>query len=304
MSSPIFFSVIIPTYNRAEIIMDSINSVLNQKYGNFEIIVVDDGSTDETSLVIKAINSNRISYYKIPNSERGAARNFGIDKSNGEYVTFLDSDDIYYPDYLSNAFESLAKYRFPVFFHQAYEFKAAESNKVIRKFTVANDDIKSLVKGNHLSCIGIFIKKEVTDKFRFNEDRNLSGSEDWELWLRLAANFGLKTDGRISGALIVHKMRSVYNYPEEKLLMRKNLALMYAFEDEMVRKKFGEYRVAMEAYCDSYISLHLALSGQIKKTLRYLLRAIYLFPISVFNKRTIAIFKYILINIFNPVKVK
>ena len=297
MSKELFFSIVIPTYNRADLIEKSINSALNQTYQNFEIIVVDDGSTDNTEEVVKKIISNRIKYFRIVNSERAAARNFGIDKSMGDYITFLDSDDIYYPDYLANAVESIRNYSCPAFFHLAYEFKSAKSNKSIRKYMVENDDIKSLIKGNHLSCLGIFIDRKVTERFRFNEDRNLSGSEDWELWLRLAANFGIKTDQRVSGALMIHTTRSVFNYPEDKLLLRKNLALKYAFEDKAVSEKYGNYKYSMEGYCDSYIALHLALSGNNVKALKYLTRAFMIYHLTIFNIRTIAIFKIIILNV-------
>ncbi len=277
--------------------MDSIKSVLDQSYKNFELLVVDDGSTDNTSDVLRSLASDKIQYFKIPNSERAVARNYGIAHAKGDYITFLDSDDIYYTDYLANAFESITKYSNPPFFHLAYEFISAYTNKSIWKPVVANNDIRSLVKGNHLSCIGIFVRKDVAVNFRFNEDRNLSGSEDWELWLRLAANFGLKTDGRISGALMVHDSRSVFNYPEEKLLMRKNLALKYAFEDPAVREKFGIYKNAMEAYCDTYISLHLALSRQNRKAISYLFRAFLIYPLTIFTIRTIVIIKFLLLNL-------
>src|SRR6476661_7993594 len=87
------FSVIIPTYNRAQIVRDTIMTVLNQTYRDFEIIVVDDGSTDETQKTVDSITDNRLRYFYKTNEERSVARNFGADKANGEYLIFLDSDD-------------------------------------------------------------------------------------------------------------------------------------------------------------------------------------------------------------------
>ena len=75
-----FFSIVIPTYNRAQLVSECIRSVLKQTFGRFEIIVVDDGSTDTTEESVKAITSDRLFYYKKNNEERGAARNFGIKK--------------------------------------------------------------------------------------------------------------------------------------------------------------------------------------------------------------------------------
>jgi glycosyltransferase involved in cell wall biosynthesis len=296
--SELLFSVVIPTYNRAGFISKTLQSVLDQTYQNFEIIIVDDGSTDNTGEIVQPLLSSKIKYFKIPNSERAAARNFGIKQTRGDYITFLDSDDIYYKDYLSNAKNALTGYNFPVFFHLAYESKSDLTGKSLKKYAVKSDDVYSLIKGNHLSCIGVFLKKAATVNYAFNEDRHLSGSEDWELWLRLAAKFGLKTDSRISAALIAHDSRSVFDYDEEELLNRKNLALHYSFEDPEVKKVFGKYRSKMDAFCDTYISLHLALSLENKQSVKYLIQAIRYYPMVFFTKRTVVILKYLLLNIF------
>jgi glycosyltransferase involved in cell wall biosynthesis len=95
-----FFSIIIPTYNRAHLIGNTIQSVLSQSYPHFEIIVVDDGSTDNTEDVIASFDSPKIRYIKIKNSERGYARNYGAKQAKGEWLYFLDSDDKLYPNHL------------------------------------------------------------------------------------------------------------------------------------------------------------------------------------------------------------
>ena len=101
----IFFSIVIPTYNRAKFIDKAIASLLNQKYEDFEVIVVDDGSTDNTEEVVKSFNNNKVKYYKKENQERGAARNYGAKLAKGEYINFFDSGPI--GDANSVTFESL-----------------------------------------------------------------------------------------------------------------------------------------------------------------------------------------------------
>jgi glycosyltransferase involved in cell wall biosynthesis len=295
MSPEIFFSIVIPSYNRAKFIQKTIETALNQQYKAFEIIVVDDGSTDNTFEIVKGIEHPALRYTRIENSERGFARNVGIDMAKGDYITFLDSDDILFPDYLKNARESLVKNNYPPFFHLAYEIRDEEMNS-LRSRRVPKDNIHFLVKGNDLSCLGIFIRQDITKDFRFNTDRNLSGSEDWELWLRLAANFGLSSDNRVSAALIIHNARSVLSYDERKLEMRKILALKYAFQDPQVEKVFGKYRHVMEAYCNTYIALHLVLAGENKRGLHYLIQSFKIHPPSIFERRFFAIIKYILLN--------
>lgn len=95
-------SVIIPTFNRAHMLGDAIDSVLQQTYQNFELLVVDDGSTDNTKEFIETYNDPRIKYFQIKNGGVSAARNVGIKNSKGSYISFLDSDDKYNPDCLKN----------------------------------------------------------------------------------------------------------------------------------------------------------------------------------------------------------
>jgi glycosyltransferase involved in cell wall biosynthesis len=95
--APCFFSVIIPTYNRAYIVSRAIESVLDQTFQDFEIIVVDDGSTDQTAAVVKEFISEKIIYVSQTNAGVSAARNHGADRASGKFLLFLDSDD-----YLSN----------------------------------------------------------------------------------------------------------------------------------------------------------------------------------------------------------
>ncbi len=292
------FSVVIPTYNRAGFILLALSSVLNQEYSNFEVIIIDDGSTDSTQQILSTVTDPRVKIMKIENSERGAARNIGVKAAVGDYVTFLDSDDKLYPDYLSEAHSGLLKYDYPIFYHQAYEVRSFDGVKV--NFTNEFDDasIYFLAKGNPLSCIGIFIRRVEALKFPFNEDRDLSGSEDWELWLRLGANFGLKTGKKICASLVIHDDRSVSHVQESSLVKRKQLTLNYAFQDPQVQFVFGKYKNKIIAYSDTYNSLHLVISGEIKRSFHYLLKAVINYPLIFFERRTLAIFKYMIIRTF------
>jgi glycosyltransferase involved in cell wall biosynthesis len=304
MKPDLFFTVITPTYNRADFIKKSVESILQQTHKNFEIIIVNDGSTDNTLEVLSVYSDPRISIITIHNSERGAARNRGIEKAKGDYITFLDSDDIYYNNYLSNAATQLLAQNQPPFYHQAYEIKN-QKGKLLNFDINYGDGIYFLVKGNPLSCIGVFIRKDITEKFRFIEDRNLSGSEDWELWIRLGVNFGLAKDKTVTSCLIVHDERSVLNVNKEKLALRKNLLIHYAFQDEKVQKVFGKYKNRMKAYSETYIALHLILEDEISAGIKYLFSAFKKYPPSIIDIRTLGIFKQLAISIgrkFNRTK--
>lgn len=99
MNLPLF-SIILPTYNRAYILDETINYVINQKFNNWELIIVDDGSTDNTREIIEPYISEKIRYIYQENLERSVARNNGIKNATGEYICFLDSDDIILENHL------------------------------------------------------------------------------------------------------------------------------------------------------------------------------------------------------------
>lgn len=101
------FSIIIPSYNRGHILPQAITSVLNQTYSNWELIIVDDGSTDNTSIVMNDFIDARINYLKKENGGVCSARNHGINFSNGEYVVFLDSDDFVSENWLKHFYEKI-----------------------------------------------------------------------------------------------------------------------------------------------------------------------------------------------------
>ena len=118
-----YFSVVIPTYNRAHSIRKAIDSVLNQSFQDFEIIVVDDASPDETEQVVKAISDPRLRYFKNEtNQERCVSRNRGIDLAKGKYICFLDSDDYHLPDHLEklHVFIQAKKDKVAFFFTNAW----------------------------------------------------------------------------------------------------------------------------------------------------------------------------------------
>ena len=292
MHPDIHFSIIIPTYNRGHIIARTIHSALNQQYTNFEVIVVDDGGNDETEVIIKTFNHPALHYFKKANAERGAARNYGVTKSKGDYITFLDSDDILYPDFLANAFE-LATANQPPFFHLAYEIKN-ERGKILHKMNyIKSNNTKFIERGNFLSCIGVFVRRDVALNYTFNENMLLSGSEDWELWIRLIAHFGIKTDNRISSCIVQHEERSVNNTDEKRLLDRKNLSINFAFSDKQVREKFGPSLSKIESHSLTYIAIHLAISGKKKRALFYLAKAFTRNPFVLVERRFGAIIKHV-----------
>ncbi|NOZ45189.1 MAG: glycosyltransferase [Chlorobi bacterium] len=295
MSNP-KFSIIIPTYNRAEFIEKTINSVLNQTYENFEIIIVDDGSTDNTKEIVTSINDKRIKYYRKENAERGAARNFGVKKAQGDYITFLDSDDVLYPIHFQEAYNLILSNNTPNIFHLAYEIKS-ENGKILNKINNRKGNLNKLILyGNLLSCIGVFIKKEILDKISFKTDRNLSGTEDWLLWLQLSARNTFKYSNTVTACIINHKNRSVNIFNEQSLNNRTNLLIKYLKEDFQFTSKFGSKIRNIHAHMLSYTALHAALANKKRIAIKYLVHAILKNPYELIKKRTLVIIKKILLS--------
>ncbi|MBN1230667.1 MAG: glycosyltransferase family 2 protein [Anaerolineales bacterium] len=114
-------SVVIPTYNRADLILETLDSVFRQSYRDYEIVVVDDGSTDDLKSVLQPyIQNGRIKYVYQENAGLPAARNTGIRHSKGEWIAFLDSDDLFTPDKLKRQIEYLDAHPEAVFLHSFF----------------------------------------------------------------------------------------------------------------------------------------------------------------------------------------
>lgn len=94
-------SVIVPTYNRCKLLLRAIQSVLGQVFTDFELIVIDDGSSDETESLVRGITDKRIVYLRQAHGERSKARNLGLETAQGDYISFLDDDDEYLPHKLA-----------------------------------------------------------------------------------------------------------------------------------------------------------------------------------------------------------
>ncbi|MCZ2355170.1 MAG: glycosyltransferase family 2 protein [Bacteroidia bacterium] len=291
-----FFSIVVPTYNRAHLITKTLQSLLDQTYPDFEIIVVDDGSTDNTEEVVKKINADKIKYYKIANSERAAARNYGATKATGDYVNFFDSDDIALSNHLAEAQKAVEKYNFPEVFHLSYAVKnvktGVEKNSIF-KYETCN---AVLWQGNYLSCNGIFLKREVTLQNPFNEYRKLSASEDWEMSLRIAARFPFYMIPTVTSVIIDHDERSVMTFNESKMLARKNALINSLAADKVFFAKNKDKLPKIDAHMCSYISLHAAITGHKKKAVTYLWKAIQLNIGELFTRRTLGIIKHLILS--------
>jgi glycosyltransferase involved in cell wall biosynthesis len=176
---PGLVSVVIPCYNHGQYIHESIESILHQTYQNFEIIVIDDGSDDpETVRTLKAIDIPRVSVYHQQNAHLSAARNSGIEKSQGAYILPLDSDDRFEPTFIEKALQVLKdRTEVGVVTCHVQRFGSRRAEPFLPEGgSVSN----FLIRNN--SCGNALFRYECwSDAGGYNPD--LRGFEDWDFWL-------------------------------------------------------------------------------------------------------------------------
>lgn len=185
-----FFSVILPTYNRADMLPVATRSIMDQTFSDWELIIVDDGSTDNTAEIINQIHDERIKYFYQKNQERSAARNYGIDKASGEYFCFLDSDDYYKNNRLELLYKAIKESKELIaMFYTGICFQ--KMNCITERTELKNDFFNKfdfIVK----AIIGVpqvCIKSEIIRKHKFDPQFRIG--EDMELWLRIVNEFPL-----------------------------------------------------------------------------------------------------------------
>ena len=294
-----FFSIIIPTYNRAGLIIKTLLSVLAQTYKDYEVLIIDDGSTDDTEQRVKAFitehDCSHFKYFKKENAERGAARNFGANLSKGRFLNFVDSDDYLLPNHLEVAYNVINNNE-PEVFHLNYAWATIDQKVTkVNKINVAYAN-NGLIHGNILSCNGVFLRKDIASIHKFNENKDLSATEDWELWLRLAARYKIQLISITTSLIVNHEERSVSKFNLDKLLKRRDLLIESLNKDKIFIKKFPFGILKVSSQMNSYIALHASISGLKLISIKYYLKSITTNKKAFFSKRTLVILKYLLLN--------
>jgi glycosyltransferase involved in cell wall biosynthesis len=193
MSSPII-SVITPAYNADQFIAETIESVLAQTFSNWEMLIVDDGSVDDTATIIKkyANIDKRIKYLHQTNSKQGKARNLAIQHAKGEYLAFIDADDLWHPQKLEKQMEVFeANPNVDLIFTNGLVFKDNKDN-VINTFSHPGGELldqyiyPKMLNGYTFPNLSVITKKEKIIKLGgFCEDLRVQNCEDYQMWLRL-----------------------------------------------------------------------------------------------------------------------
>lgn len=286
-----YFSIVIPTYNRGHLVGKTLESILAQTFDAFEVIVVDDGSTDDTSSVMQKFKDPRVRYYKKQNGERGAARNYGAARSSGSYINFFDSDDLMYSNHLEVARKFIDERRYPELIHLGYDFKDVDGN-IIRRVDNFREDLLEVVKfDNVLSCNGVFLRRDIWKDNQFNEEREMASTEDWELWIRLVARYQLHYLNVITSSVVDHDLRSIFTISPEKVV-RRDLKMIERLEhDPAVLMLYQNEWKRFKALRFSFFMLCLAENGKKEETLKWAISALVLMPSILLTKRFLASIK-------------
>ncbi|WP_373527034.1 glycosyltransferase [Nostoc sp.] len=184
-------SVIIPAYNSEKTIKETIKSVLNQTFTIFELIIINDGSQDSTLDVITQIQDSRIKVFSYPNAGGNVSRNRGLHHAVGEFVSFLDADDLWTPDKLQSQLNSLQENVTAKVAYSWTDYINANSKFILsgKRINVNGNIYENLLLSNFLEngSNPLICRKALITLGGFDE--SLTAAQDWDMWLRLASKF-------------------------------------------------------------------------------------------------------------------
>ncbi len=283
-------SIIIPAYNAERTILETIESVQQQTFSDFEIIVINDGSTDKTLELLESIKDERLKIFSYKNGGPSKARNHGIKNANGEFIAFLDADDMWTPDKLELQLAALEKYPEAGVAYSWNYFKYEKEEDYYA-------DCDSFFEGNVYAdlLIGNFlhngsnplIRKPAIDSIGFF-DIKIKSCEDWDFYLRLAAKWNF---------VLVQKPQIIYRQSSNSIssskidVMKQNMLLVIEREFSEAPSEFQHLKKQSLAWTHKYIA-HLCLKHKNSKikdlnlAAYELCRAIYIEPKILLEKYT------------------
>ncbi len=203
-----FFSIVISVFNKEQYIKNTVESVLNQTYKNFEIIIVDDGSTDNSVNVIKSINNKRIKLIITKNRGASNARNTGINSATSDFIALLDGDDTWESSYLQYMYDAISKFPeikiFTAALAQKYQNKIVPVTYSFKQLELYNihNYFKSSQKFSLIHSSSIVFHKSILKRTGLFDTSIVSG-QDTDLWIRFGLYFDL---------VFINKQLSYYNF--------------------------------------------------------------------------------------------
>ncbi|MDI6761905.1 MAG: glycosyltransferase [Thermodesulfobacteriota bacterium] len=230
-------SVIVPTYNRPDMLVETLRSILNQTYSNYEIIIVNDAGVDVENVVTFLNQAGRMTYVRHGrNLGLAAARNTGIKMAKGKYIAYLDDDDLYYPDHLETLVQFLEGSDYKVAYtdaHRAHQKKVNGRYAVVKQdvpYSFDFDDDRILLE-NFVPVLCFMHEKSCLDEVGcFDED--LTTQEDWDLWIRLSRKFKFAH---------IRKVTCEFSWREDGTTMTGGKKIDFLRNMKRIYEKYREY---------------------------------------------------------------
>ena len=269
-----FFTVVVPCYNRGNFIVDTVKSILNQDFGDYEILIVDDGSTDDTRKIIRAIikRDDRVKYVHKLNGERGAARNHGFKQALGQYVVFFDSDDLMHSNHLSTLVAYLENDPNINFIATKYDFIYDGKYIAVADFKELKEQRYSVdlfLKGNILAC-NFCVRKNNPSLFLFEEKREYAIMEDWMFLVRNLANDSIFIIDKVTISMLDHADRSM-RLDNHIIINKRRLANDWIKQNVNLKK--SQLKI-LDAYTFYFCAIHHYIDSNRPAALNDLFRSI------------------------------
>lgn len=304
MESSPYFSIIIPTYNRAAFILNTLDTVFSQTYTGFEVIVVDNCSTDHTlALLQPLIDQEKIKFIQHDkNYERAKSRNTGMQNAQGKYLTFLDSDDFMYPENLQDAYDFIQDNPASKVFHNLYELVDESKKRLYQySFTPLSNPRKQIAQGNFLSCIGVFIHQEVYQSVSWDETPQLTGSEDYEFWLRVIAKYpDLGRINKINNGILEHSQRTVNtNVRQIDKARRRFEYFITKVDQDEAYQSYGSYTNKIKSTLWLYLAYMARQAKQKRLLVQFLKKAFKVDKTIIYRRDTYSFIFYLIKSIFS-----
>lgn len=229
-------SIIMPTYNKGNIIREAIEPILTQTFTDFELIIVNDGSTDNTGKVVKEYNDSRIRYFEKENRGPASARNLGLRHASGIYIGYCDDDDIYYPDHL----EILSGYldvNLDIGLVYADSLWIREDKEPFA-VPLMEFDKQELERNNFITILSVLHRKECIEKAGlFDENIVVADLEDWDLWLRISDFYKFAYVKKVLGELRINENDHCRYY---EYIINKRLDYLWQRYKDGILERLGD----------------------------------------------------------------
>ncbi len=239
-----------PAYNAALYINESIDSVRSQSYKEWELVVVDDGSTDNTAELVKRLSllDARIKYYYQENGRQGKARNLGLKYSKGDFIAFLDADDVWSPSKLDEQIRLIDEKSVDLVFGNAYKFETSSNleskellNEIEEGFYVGTVALEKFYDFNRIPILTVLATKDSIVKVNgFSENLEIQNAEDYHLWMKLLqagyrfyGNSSVVSGYRVHGTSATSSAPSV---PIQSLLAVYDILKVSSNSEKLLRK--------------------------------------------------------------------